>query len=183
MSQLQLRPLEREALRFVHVLDNNESVMHYWFTEPYEAFVELVDLYDKHIHDQTERRFILEMAGQCVGLVELVDINHIHRRADFQIIIAPEFQGLGYASIATALAQNYAFTTLNLYKLALIVDTENAAAIHIYKKQGFHEEGILRSEFFVNGEYRDVIRMCIFQPEFLAQRKSLLAAKVARVVV
>jgi diamine N-acetyltransferase len=34
---LRLRPLEREDLRFVHELDNNESVMHYWFEEPYEG--------------------------------------------------------------------------------------------------------------------------------------------------
>ena len=33
--------------------------MRYWFEEPYEAFVELTDLYDKHIHDQSERRFIV----------------------------------------------------------------------------------------------------------------------------
>ncbi|ECI2704720.1 spermidine acetyltransferase, partial [Salmonella enterica] len=50
---VRLRPLEREDLRFVHQLDNNASVMRYWFEEPYEAFVELSDLYDKHIHDQS----------------------------------------------------------------------------------------------------------------------------------
>ena len=33
--------------------------MRYWFEEPYEAFVELSDLYDKHIHDQSERRLSL----------------------------------------------------------------------------------------------------------------------------
>ncbi|ELZ9653781.1 TPA: spermidine acetyltransferase, partial [Klebsiella pneumoniae] len=38
---VKLRPLEREDLRFVHQLDNNASVMRYWFEEPYEAFVEL----------------------------------------------------------------------------------------------------------------------------------------------
>lgn len=57
---IKLRPLEREDLRFVHQLDNNASVMRYWFEEPYEAFVELSDLYDKHIHDQSERRFVVE---------------------------------------------------------------------------------------------------------------------------
>lgn len=40
-SDIKLRPLEREDLRFVHQLDNNASVMRYWFEEPYEAFVEL----------------------------------------------------------------------------------------------------------------------------------------------
>ena len=171
MSQtLKLRPLEREDLRFVHEMDNNESVMHYWFEEPYEAFVELCDLYDKHIHDQSERRFVVEREHVRVGLVELVEINHIHRRAEFQIIIAPEHQGMGYAAIATSMAMDYAFTVLNLYKLSLIVDCENDKALKVYTKLGFQEEGRLRHEFFVNGEYRDVIRMAIFQPEYLTRR-------------
>lgn len=89
---VKLRPLEREDLRFVHQLDNNASVMRYWFEEPYEAFVELSDLYDKHIHDQSERRFVVECNGEKAGLVELVEINHVHRRAEFQIIISPDFQ-------------------------------------------------------------------------------------------
>lgn len=170
-EHLKLRPLEREDLRFVHELDNNESVMHYWFEEPYEAFVELCDLYDKHIHDQSERRFIVENEHrQRVGLVELVEINHIHRRAEFQIIISPDHQGQGYASIATRLAMDYAFTVLNLYKLFLVVDVANTRAVAVYKKLGFREEGTLRHEFFVDGVYRDAYRMAAFQPEYLAGR-------------
>ncbi len=171
-STLRLRPLEREDLRFVHEMDNNKSVMHYWFEEPYEAFVELADLYDKHIHDQTERRFVVEMNKVSVGLVELVEINHIHRRAEFQIIVAPEHQGKGYAKEATRLCIEYAFTTLNLHKLFLVVDTANAAAIGIYKKMGFQEEGCMKQEFFVDGEYRDALRMSMFQPEYLLKRRS-----------
>ena len=169
-DRLKLRPLEREDLRFVHELDNNETVMHYWFEEPYEAFVELCDLYDKHIHDQSERRFVVERDGVRVGLVELVEINHIHRRAEFQIIISPEHQGRGYATQATRLAMGYAFTVLNLYKLFLVVDVENTRAVSVYKKLGFTEEGILRHEFFVDGVYRDAYRMAAFQPDYLAQR-------------
>ena len=55
---IRLKALERENLRFIHRLDNNRTVMNYWFEEPYESFDELVDLYDKHIHDANERRFI-----------------------------------------------------------------------------------------------------------------------------
>lgn len=163
-----LRPLERKDLKFVHQLDNNANVMRYWFEEPYEAFVELVDLYDKHIHDQSERRFIVQSQNKLIGLVELVEINHIHRNAEFQIIIDPAHQGKGYASKATQLAMEYAFSILNLYKLYLVVDSENEKAIYIYTKLGFKQEGVLQQEFFVNGEYRDVIRMCIFQQQFLA---------------
>ncbi len=164
---VKLRPLEREDLRFVHQLDNNATVMRYWFEEPYEAFVELSDLYDKHIHDQSERRFVVECLGKKAGLVELVEINHIHRRAEFQLIIDPAHQGKGLASKAALLAMEYGFSVLNLNKLYLIVDEENIKAMHIYKKLGFQQEGRLINEFFIHGEYRNTIRMCIFQREYL----------------
>jgi len=171
---LLLRPLEKDDLLFVHRLDNTSSVMHYWFEEPYEAYVELLDLYEKHIHNQNERRFIAEAASERIGLVELVEIDYIHRRAEFQIMIAPEFQGRGYAKQATKLAMQYAFSTLNLFKLYLVVDAENKKAIHIYEEMGFIKEGDLIQEFFVEGEYHDAIRMCIFQAQYF---RSIVAKK------
>ena len=70
------------------------------------------------------------------------------------------------------LALDHGFSVLNLYKLYLIVDKENQKAIHIYSKLGFKIEGELIHEFFINGEYRNAIRMCIFQPDYLAKYKS-----------
>ncbi|EAC8104827.1 spermidine N1-acetyltransferase [Listeria monocytogenes] len=165
-GDLKLRPLEREDLKFVHRLNNDAKIMSYWFEEPYEAFVELQELYDKHIHDQSERRFILELDGQMVGLIELMEIDYIHRRAEFQIIIDPKFQGHGYAVSATKLAMKYAFHVLNLHKLYLVVDKVNEKAIHVYEKVGFIREGELIDEFFVDGTYHDAIRMCIFQHQY-----------------
>lgn len=164
----QLRPLEREDLQFVHRLNNNATVMRYWFEEPFETFAELSALYEEHIHDQRERRFVIESEGVKVGLVELVEIDHVHRRAEFQIIVAPDYQGKGIATRATKQALDYGFSVLNLYKIYLIVDTENHPAMNIYSKHGFLVEGELKHEFFVQGRYRDVTRMYLFQHEYLA---------------
>lgn len=92
---------------------------------------------------------MVECDGEKAGLVELVEINHVHRRAEFQIIISPEYQGKGLATRAAKLAMDYGFTVLNLYKLYLIVDKENEKAIHIYRKLGFTVEGELMHEFFI----------------------------------
>ena len=173
-SAIRLRPLERGDLYFVHRLDNNANVMRYWFEEPYETFDELTHLYDEHIRDQRERRFVIEYGSDeggkrnnIAGLVELVEIDHIHRRAEYQIIVAPDHQGKGIATRATKLALEYGFSVLNLYKIYLIVDVENAGARHVYEKIGFQAEGTLCHEFFINGQYRDVTRMCLFQHEYL----------------
>lgn len=174
LKKLFLRPLERTDLHFVHGLNNDEKVMRYWFEEPYETFTELSQLYDRHVHDQRERRFICENeTGEKVGLVELVELNYIHRRGEFQIIIAPASQGRGYASIATRLAVEYAFMVLNLHKLCLVVDDKNEKAIHVYEKCGFQREGLLIEEFFSSGRYHNALRMCIFQRDFLARNDRL----------
>lgn len=165
-NNIKLRPLEREDLKYVHKLNNDSRIMSYWFEEPYESFVELQDLFDKHIHKQSERRFIVEKDKEILGLVELVEIDLIHRNAEFQIIIDPQAEGKGYAYTATILAMRYAFHILNLHKLYLIVDEQNKKAIHIYKKAGFQVEGELQEEFFIEGKYRNALRMYIFQKAF-----------------
>lgn len=172
-ANIRLRALEKDDLRFVHDLNNNSRVMTYWFEEPYESFVELEDLYIKHIHDQSERRFIVELeSGERVGLVELVEITYIHRRAEFQIIIAPEFQGEGYGRLVTQMAADYAFRVLNINKLYLVVSTDNPAAIKVYQDCGFKEEGRLVNEFFVDGHYQDALRMYQLQTEFISTQTS-----------
>ncbi|AUL57007.1 spermidine n(1)-acetyltransferase [Burkholderia pseudomallei] len=166
---LALRPLERQDLRFVHELNNDAKIMRYWFEEPYETFTELSQLYDQHVHDQRERRFVaFDSDGELVGLVELIELDYIHRRGEFQIIIAPNRQGRGFATRAARLAVEYAFKVLNLRKLYLIVDKSNVAAIRVYEKCGFKHEAELIEEFFGNGQYHNALRMCIFQRDYFA---------------
>ncbi len=156
---------------------NNASVMRYWFaknpTLPSPLNCSPCTTSTSTI--QSERRFIVEGEGQRAGLVELVEIDHVHRRAEFQIIIAPEYQGRGLATHATRLAMEYGFKVLNLYKLYLIVDTENKKAVRIYTQLGFQTEGELKDEFFVNGEYRSVLRMCLFQHDYLGKHPPVQA--------
>lgn len=165
---LKLRALERDDLRFIHNLNNNKNVMTYWFEEPYESFDELEELYNKHIHDNAERRFVVENSTQqLIGLFELIEINYIHRSAEFQIIVAPDYQGQGFATEILNKALDYSFTILNLHKVYLLVAIENEVAVHIYEKAGFIEEGHLVEEFFINGRYQDVKRMYMLQNMYI----------------
>ncbi|MGD8172729.1 spermidine N1-acetyltransferase [Vibrio sp. TRT 21S02] len=166
-NNLKVRALERSDLHFIHDLNNNRNVMTYWFEEPYESYGELQELYQKHIHDDAERRFVVEAQdGELIGLVELIEINYIHRSAEFQIIIAPEFQGRGYAEQVINHALDYSFNILNLHKIYLLVALQNEKALHLYQKCGFIEEANLVEEYFINGKYHDVKRMYILQNQY-----------------
>ena len=167
-ARIKLRALEKEDLRFIHQLNNNRTIMNYWFEEPYESFGELKDLYNEHIHDNSERRFIaVNSDHESIGLVELIEIDYIHRNTEFSIIVAPEHQGHGYAHSLIQSALDYAFTILNLHKVYLHVAQENEKALHLYTKCGFIEEGHLVEEVFTNGRYSDVLRMYILQNHYL----------------
>lgn len=79
---------------------NDEFNMSYWFREPYLSFVELEQYYEKQILDNSQRHFAIEYEGKFAGLIELVDIDNIHRHAEIQIIVDKEFRGLKLAQKA-----------------------------------------------------------------------------------
>lgn len=163
-----LRTLERADLPFLHALFNDPEVTRYWFVEPTHSLARMEEQFTRRVDDESERRFVIDDAGRRCGLVELVGIHPRHRHCEFQIIVAPECQGHGYASFATRAALDYAFRDLNLHKVYLLVDNLNEAAAHVYAKAGFEVEGELRGEYFADGAYRDVTRMAVFQQDYLA---------------
>lgn len=171
-EKIELRVLEKADLEFIHRLNNNADIMSYWFDESYKSMTQLEKAYEKSIDNKDVRQFIIEKDNEQLGYVALFSIDPIHRKAEFGIMIDPKHQGHGYASIATDLAIDYAFSTLNLNKLYLIVDRINEKAIHVYEKMGFEMEALLKEEYFVNGSFHDVSIMSIFQRDYLEKRKN-----------
>lgn len=116
---------------------------------------------------------ILAKPGVKLRPLERDDLHFVHQLDNNSHIMRYWFEepDEAYAELATRLAIEYAFCVLNLHKLCLYVDSANLKAMHIYSKCGFAKEGELKSEFFVNGEYRDAIRMCMFQAADLATQR------------
>jgi diamine N-acetyltransferase len=161
---LQLRALEKADLLFLHKLHNNYKTMNYFFEEPFETVRELEDLYEKHVHNSTERRFVLEevATGNSVGVLSLVEIDEINRKCEIDIIIDERFQGRGYGKQGFILGVKYGFDVLNLFKMYLVLLAHNEPGRKVYQFAGFKKEGRLKKEFFLNGKYVDAERMCLF---------------------
>lgn len=166
-GEVELRVLEKNDLQFIHQLNNNADIMSYWFEEAYQSMTRLEQIYDKSIDNKDVRQFIIKKNNEKIGYVGIFSIDPVHRKAEFGIMIDPKHQGHGYASIATRMAIDYAFATLNLHKLYLIVDRINEKAIHVYEKIGFQLEAVLKEEYFVNGSFHDIAIMSIFQRDYL----------------
>lgn len=166
-NAIKLRTLEKEDLTFLHKLFNNPNIMMYWFSESYMSMELLKNNYEKNQDNPRNREFLLTNdIEERLGFVGLYAIEQRHRNAEFAIILDPRHQGKGYASKATQLAMDYAFTVLNLHKLYLIVDKANEKAVHIYEKAGFQTEGEMVEHFFIDGDYHDGMMMRIFQRDY-----------------
>ena len=129
-----IRALEKTDLQYLHNLNNEYSIMSYWFEEPYQSLSELESLYQKHILDESERRFVIEEDQQSIGVVELLEINFIHRTCEVLIIVDPQFANRGYAKKAFKMAVDYAFLVLNMHKVYLYVDVNKMRRQYIFIK-------------------------------------------------
>lgn len=104
--------------------------------------------------------------GTLVGTCQLHSIHPVHRSAELQIRIGdPEARGKGYGSQALEQLLRFGFGDLNLRRIWLHVLAGNSAALKLYAKFGFREEGRQREAVYIDGRYEDVVLMGLLRSE------------------
>lgn len=105
-------------------------------------------------------------SGKHIGNIKLGNINWVHRHGELGILIGDKTAwGKGFGTDACGLLVKYAFEKLNLRKVWLAVFSNNPAAIAIYQKLGFEEEGRLKEHVFSDGAFADKLLMSVFNPK------------------
>lgn len=79
------------------------------------------------------------------------------RRPQLSYWLAPEYQGEGYGREAIGLVVEFAFRAYDRPAVAAQVYDHNAASRGVLESLGFEQEGRLRKERFIDGEYRDTL--------------------------
>lgn len=94
-----------------------------------------------------------------IGHVVLTELDTQARTGELGwIVICPEEQGNGYATEAVDLCLTHAFDDRSLHKVWARVIDGNVASIQLLEKLGFQQEGVLREQEYVEGEFVDVLR-------------------------
>ena len=95
-----------------------------------------------------------------IGYVQIRDIHPVHRSATIGLRIGVVAErGRGRGREALALAVDYCWRQLNLTRLALSVFSDNAAALALYRTEGFREEGVMERALFIDGRWIDLVLM------------------------
>jgi RimJ/RimL family protein N-acetyltransferase len=101
-----------------------------------------------------------------IGNIKLDNFDWVNRTCELGLLLGDRtYWGKGIGTEVMRLTLAYAFNQLNLRKVLLAVYANNPAAIKLYEKVGFKNEGCLRSQIFVKGEYIDKHYMGIFSNE------------------
>lgn len=99
-----------------------------------------------------------------IGYVMLV--RHFQDGGQFNTAFLPQHQNRGYGREALNWAVDYAFRWCRLHRLAIGCLAYNERAAHLYGSMGFVLDGRLRSCFFMNGQWHDLIEFSMLETDW-----------------
>jgi len=107
--------------------------------------------------------------GRHIGNTNFFNSSAEQRRAELGIMIGERAcWSRGFGTDALRALVGFGFDEMNLHRIDLSVDEDNARAIACYRKCGFVEEGRLRHHRYAHGGYRDQLWMGLLRDEFHA---------------
>lgn len=166
LPAVRLRAIEPEDLDLLYTIENDTSLWNVGVTSvPYSRYT----LYDyianskNDIYTDRQVRMMIENGDRkIVGIVDLINFDPKHLRAEIGIAIAKRFrrQGLAQATINTI--KGYALDILHLHQIYAYVDKDNMQSLNLFERCGFTRSTELKDWLFDGKKYHDALLMQLF---------------------
>ena len=164
---ISLRLMAQDDAEQVRQWRTHPDVAQYMYTQPtitpeqQEAWVKKV------LVDESRRYWIIEMAGDPVGLANIVDIDRVNHKCSWAFYLADDrTRGRGVGGVVEFAVLEYVFGALKLNKLCCEVLQSNEGVIKLHKSFGFMQEGLARHHVFIEGEPRDVVQLAMLAEDW-----------------
>ncbi len=163
---VRLRALEPEDLDTLYGIENDMSLWNDGVTSvPYSRYV----LYDyiantsNDIYADRQVRMMIENAEhEVVGIVDLINFDPKHLRAEIGIVIKRGFRNMGFAQSAVNRIKDYSLNILHLHQLYACVDKDNQQSVRLFEHCGFTRSNELKDWLFDGKKYHDALFMQLF---------------------
>ncbi|KAE9403818.1 acyl-CoA N-acyltransferase [Gymnopus androsaceus JB14] len=173
-DRLHLRAVREADFEKLRAFDNDPRAQKMRTLDP------VVPIGDKNFNEMLRARLssvllfvIIETkdSHEFVGTTQLFDLQQKNRDVMLGLGIVPEFWGRGYGTEVVRFIVDYAFEQLGLHRVTLNVFRNNPAAIRVYQKAGFVQEGIQRKVNWMDGKWEDLVWMAVLDEDWEASRK------------
>jgi putative acetyltransferase len=152
-------PTDAPALRDLYALPNAQAGTLHLPTPP-------LSQWQKRLESSDVVALVAEVDGLLVGQISLHMEPNPRRKhvAGIGMGVRDDWAGKGVGSALMAAALDLADNWLNLHRIELTVFVDNDAALALYRKFGFEQEGLARGYAFRQGEYVDALYMARIRP-------------------
>lgn len=158
-KKIHLRALEPEDLDFLYEMENDESLWGMGCTNvPYsrQVLLDYITTATADIYTDKQVRLIVENEQQeAVGIIDLMNFDPRHQRAELGIVIKKEHQHQGLAQLAIRLLMQYASNVLHLHQIYAIVAESNQNAVKMLEVVGFQGDKLLKEWLKTGRGYED----------------------------
>lgn len=155
--RLTLRPRVAEDADALHSSFSDPAVMKYWSRPPTKSLEETRAYVAEKLANNAEHScsWAVEGDGMFAGTVDL--FNWRNRIMEVGYLIDKAHQGKGFAYEAVHAALEFGFKELNLHRIEAQLHPDNSASARLLEKLGFRREGLMRQNYFIDGQYNDTL--------------------------
>lgn len=168
MKEIEVRPVEKEDFTEIYnVIERNRERLTTYFPKTSATIKDLdtarrfAKQKVKQASEKEQYCFIIspQTKVEIIGMVMIKNIDWTIPKAELAYFIDENYEGLGITSNAVKWVIKYCFEQLEMEKLYIKFNPDNAASKKVAIKNGFEREGFLKREFRTGyGELTDVER-------------------------
>jgi RimJ/RimL family protein N-acetyltransferase len=175
-ERLLIRPLTPDDFDRHFSIYSNPDVVRFLYEEPFNA---------EGAREHLKRRCSVDLPAEgkwvnlavdvrdgdvLIGEVGLALISEAHRHCEIGYAFDPAYAGMGYATEASAVMVELAFSVLGAHRVSGRLDARNDASARVLERLGMRREGHLVENEFVKGEWSDEAIYAILEGEWRAAR-------------
>ena len=150
---LRLRAVEPQDAGCLRLWINDPETARYLNMSWPVSTQEQQDWYERLRKDGNRKKLVIEsIEGEAIGLLSLMQIDHVNRSVEIGITIGAASQRRkGHALRALRLAEHVLFVEFNFHRIWAEILESNEPCLNLFKQASFEREGVLRESVYWNG--------------------------------
>ena len=114
---------------------------------------------------------ILKENGANIGIIVAFQIDNYERKCYWGLLLTKEYRRKGIGTEVSYLLLRYLFEDLGFRRVICYTHSGNPGSIQFQEKLGFVREGVMRKEYFFDGQYYDSINYAMLDDEYRTNLK------------